>query len=252
MSGKKIAINPTKVSEKGLQSAIRNAAERLQAATTSAEILDAQHLAAAAYDAARSAERLARAKGARDDVISSARRAQADAIEIEALAKIRFTEEYDKAQKSGILSSLGGSRRGAQEKKLTRKELGVDRFRITEGRDLRDAVERDPSIIRRTLNEILRSGDQPTKSRIRAEIAAISGRKKRNSHREKRKTAEPLTSVQDLRWYELDVEIRRAERRLALLKRVKNYCVPDDASDLVSNILPKHFLSLIQRESCDE
>jgi len=50
---------------------------------------------------AKLAARLARIKQAHDDLISAAHRVQADAIEIEALAKRRLADEYDAAQARG-------------------------------------------------------------------------------------------------------------------------------------------------------
>lgn len=61
--------------------------ERASAALAAAEILEAKELAGAAQDAAKLAARLARAKGAHDDVIAVMFRVKADALEIEATAK---------------------------------------------------------------------------------------------------------------------------------------------------------------------
>ena len=69
---------------------VRNAATSLGNARTAAEVLEAKDLAAAVYDAAKRAARLQRAKAAHDDLIAATHRAQADALEIEALAKRRL------------------------------------------------------------------------------------------------------------------------------------------------------------------
>ena len=61
----------------------------------------ARDLASVAYDVAKKAARLGRAKGAHDDLIAAAYRTQADALEIEALAKRRLADEYDAAQERG-------------------------------------------------------------------------------------------------------------------------------------------------------
>jgi hypothetical protein len=61
----------------------RAAAAALLAARTSSEVLEARDLARVAYDAAKSAGRMARAKAAHDEVIAAVYRAQADALLIE-------------------------------------------------------------------------------------------------------------------------------------------------------------------------
>jgi hypothetical protein len=62
---------------KSLPTLVRRAAQRLTTATTAAEVLDAKAMAAVAYDAAKSAARFAKAKGAFDEVIKVVYNAQA-------------------------------------------------------------------------------------------------------------------------------------------------------------------------------
>ena len=64
--------------------------------------------------------RFQRAKAAHDDLIAATHRAQADALEIEALAKRRLADEYDAAQERGEVAtgregrSLGVARDNAR------------------------------------------------------------------------------------------------------------------------------------------
>ena len=60
-----------------LPSLVQKAASQLASATSAAEVLEARDTASVAYDAAKSAARLARAKGAHDELIAKAHRAQA-------------------------------------------------------------------------------------------------------------------------------------------------------------------------------
>ena len=53
----------------GLPSLVRTAAQKLASAETAAEVLDARDAASVAYDAAKSAARIARAKQAHDEII---------------------------------------------------------------------------------------------------------------------------------------------------------------------------------------
>lgn len=80
---------------------IDRATAALANARTSAEVLEARDMARLVYDAAKSAGRMARAKRAHDAVIAAVYRAQADALLIEARAKVRLADEYDAAQERG-------------------------------------------------------------------------------------------------------------------------------------------------------
>jgi hypothetical protein len=64
-------------------------------------------MAGVTLDAAKRAGRLAQAKGAHDELIGAAYRAQADAAIIEAAAKARLTDEYDAAQERGEVWDRG-------------------------------------------------------------------------------------------------------------------------------------------------
>ena len=88
----------------GLPALVDRAAKALASARTAAEVLEAREAARLAYDAAKSVARLARlakVKQAHDDIIKAIRRAQRDALEIEARAKCRLADEYDAAQERG-------------------------------------------------------------------------------------------------------------------------------------------------------
>jgi hypothetical protein len=123
-----------------------------------------------AYDAAKSAGRLARAKQAHDEVISTVYRAQADALEIESMAKRRLADEYDAAQDRGEVRKAGNSSQA--EELIAAADIGLSHKEIHEARQIRDAEEVDPGIVRRTLDRLISSGEEPTKAAVRREIAA--------------------------------------------------------------------------------
>lgn len=156
----------------GLPGLIERAAMMLSGAKTAAEVLEAREYAGMAFDAAKRAARLSRAKAAHDDLITAAHRAQADALEIEAAAKRRLADEYDAAQARGEVASPT-SNRGNQwtvsdgNGAATASELGLTRKAIYEARQLRDAEEADPGIVRRTLDAKLERGEEPTRSAVR-------------------------------------------------------------------------------------
>jgi hypothetical protein len=91
--------------------------------------------------------RLAKAKGAHDELIAKAHRAQADALEIEAMAKRRLADEYDAAQERGEVGKRGdfGGVTSRGEDTPTAAEVGLTHKDIHEARQIRDAEETDPS-----------------------------------------------------------------------------------------------------------
>lgn len=149
-----------------LPSLVQRAASQLASATSAAEVLEARDTANVAYTAAKSAARLARAKGAHDELIAKAHRAQADALEIEAMAKRRLADEYDAAQLRGEVQRQGGDQSSKAELP-TAADIGLSRKDIHEAREIRDAEETYPGIVRRTLDAALDAGEEPTKAAVR-------------------------------------------------------------------------------------
>ena len=148
---------------------VDHAAAALTNARTAAEVLEARDIASFAYDTAKSTARLARVKNAHDELISAAHRAQADALAIEAQAKRRLADEYDQARINGTASAQGQRTDLLPEEKkvATAAELGLTHKEIHDARLLRDAEDADPGIVRRTLDEKLSRGEEPTRSAVR-------------------------------------------------------------------------------------
>lgn len=159
---------------------IDHATAALTSARSAGELLEARDLASFAYDAAKRAARLAKAKNAHDELIAAAHRAQADALTIEALAKRRLADEYDAAQERGEIARHGGGRNfnvGDPNVEITAADLGLRRDEIHEARVIRDAEQADPGIVRRTLDEKLARGEEPTRTALRKMVvdAAMRG-----------------------------------------------------------------------------
>jgi phage N-6-adenine-methyltransferase len=157
----------------GLPGMVRTAAQRLAAAQDSAEILEARDMASAAYDAAKSAGRIARAKKAHDEIIGVVYRAQADALEIESAAKRRLADEYDAAQERGEVGREGKPVTVPDSNGFipaTTAEIGLTRKQIHEARQIRDVEQADPGVIRRTLDTLIDRGEEPTKAAVNREI----------------------------------------------------------------------------------
>ena len=149
---------------------VDHAAAALSNARTAAEVLEAKDMATFAYDTAKRAARLAKAKGAHDELIAAAHRAQADALAIEAQAKRRLADEYDSAQGRGEVQTLGRPKNLPDEKNYSpasAADLGLSHRDIHEARVVRDAEQAEPGIVRRTLDEKLASGKEPTRAAVR-------------------------------------------------------------------------------------
>ena len=158
---------------------VDHASAALANARTAAEVLEAKDIASFAYDAAKRAARLANAKQAHDELIAAAHRAQADALAIESQAKRRLADEYDQARINGTASAQGQrTDLLPDEKKVaTAAELGLTHKEIHEARLIRDAEAVEPGIVRRTLDEKLARGEEPTRAALRKMVvdAAMRG-----------------------------------------------------------------------------
>lgn len=179
----------------GLPALVDRAASMLSSAKTAAEVLEAREFAGLAYDAAKRAARLSRAKTAHDDLIAAAHRAQAHALEIEAAAKRRMADEYDTAQAHGDVGQQGTRTdlvRDANEVVATAADLGLNRREIHEARLLRDVEVAEPGLIRRTLDERLERGEEPTRAALRKMVVEAAIRGLRPQRQKNRRAPNPL------------------------------------------------------------
>jgi hypothetical protein len=172
-------LAPVVAQPQDLPSLIDRATSMLSGAKTAAEVLEAREVAGLAYDVAKRAARLQRAKNAHDDLVAAAHRTQAHALEIEARAKRRLADEYDAAQARGEVQRHGGQvpRDVADPNIPSASNLGLRRDEIHEARIIRDAEAADPGIVRRALDERLERGEEPTRAALRKMVvdAAMRG-----------------------------------------------------------------------------
>jgi hypothetical protein len=165
--------------DSSLPQLVDHAAATLSNARTAAEVLEARELASFAYDIAKRTARLAKAKNAYDELIAAAHRAQADSLAIEAQAKRRLADEYDLARESGVASAQGQRTDllPVEKKVPTAADLGLSHKEVHEARVIRDAEAAEPGIVRRTLDEKLARGEEPTRAALRKMVvdAAMRG-----------------------------------------------------------------------------
>jgi hypothetical protein len=153
-----------------LPALLDRAAAALVSAKSSAEVLEARDMARVAYDAAKSAGRLAKAKQAHDTVLAEVYRAQADALIIEARAKMRLAEEYDAAQDRGEVRAPNQGRSTSALEAPSVKDIGLTHKEIHEARQIRDAEVASPGITERVVEEIISRGEEPTKAKVHREV----------------------------------------------------------------------------------
>ncbi|MFN4204749.1 MAG: hypothetical protein ACK4HG_00045 [Agrobacterium albertimagni] len=178
-----------------LPTLVADAAATLVKARDAAEVLEARDLATLAYDAAKRAARLAKAKQAHDELIVAAHRAQAHALQIEAQAKIRLADEYDAAQERGEVSGGGRPAKTVPEQNgfstPTAADLGLSRKDVHEARLVRDAERAQPGVVHRTLKEQMEQGDEPTRAALRKMVVDAAMRGLRGG-RSKKRAKNPL------------------------------------------------------------
>jgi hypothetical protein len=153
---------------------IDRATASLEAARNSAEVLEARDMARVAYDAAKSAGRMARAKGAHDEMQVVVYRMQADAALIEARAKIRLVDEYDAAQERGEVG-VSGQRNDLVpngNEVPSAADIGLTRKDIHEARKIRDAEKADPGLAARALDAMVDACQEPTRAALRRSVLA--------------------------------------------------------------------------------
>ncbi len=164
-----IALSPTET----LPTLIDRATAALDNARSSAEVLEARDMARVAYDAAKSAGRMARAKQAHDSIVADVHRSQAHALAIRARAEMRLAEEYDEAQDRGeVVGAHNGARNRVEDGNAiaTAADLGLRRDEIHEARQLRNAEKAEPGLIRRALDGMIERGEEPTRAALKREV----------------------------------------------------------------------------------
>lgn len=194
-----VGATPVVVEIAGLPKLVKEASAKLASAQTAAEVLEARDDASTVYDAAKRAARIAKAKGAHDALIAAAHRAQADALEIEAAAKRRLADEYDAAQERGEIAGQGGARGNQhsgnvpEQNVATAADIGLTRKDIHEARQIRDAEEAQPGVVRQTLDAKLAAGEEPTKAAVREAVIEAAKQGGRSATPNKNPSYEPPT-----------------------------------------------------------
>lgn len=137
--------------ENGIPAIITRAADRLVAARSSAEVLEAKQIAEMALHYAK--------------VMKAANETHADCLRIITRAEIRMADEVDRGQRRGEVARAGDNQvvRSADDRPATLQELGVSKQRLSEWREIRDA---GPEVVEGAIQTALDEGRPPTKTDI--------------------------------------------------------------------------------------
>ncbi len=170
----------------GLPALVQKAAQNLASAATSAEVLEAHDMASIAYDAAKKAARMARAKKAHDDLIAVAHRAQNDALLIESMAKCRLADEYDAAQERGEIRTKADQNLLPGQKKVGVTELGMTHKQIHGARQIRNAEKVEPGGVEKIIQDAADRGEVVTRADIQRSVIAAAEQGLKGRGRSKR------------------------------------------------------------------
>ncbi len=151
--------------------------QRARALLDSGDVINARMLAAAAYEQAKAAGKLAERFGAAERLIAKARQLQGDALLIETRAKIVIAREYDQAQGEGRAATKGRPKNGSEENILRHSDTGLSRKEIHEARKLAEAETRTPGLVERAIAARIAAGLEPNRANLRAAVGTSSATK---------------------------------------------------------------------------
>ena len=154
-----------------LPALVKQAAAALEGAQTHAEVLEARDMASVAYQAAKAAGRMAKAKEAHDALLAAVYRAQGHALLIESRAKMRLAEEYDAAQPPGVAAKRGGDRKSkGRTPPLIRPDDVGGKDALKDARRIRDAEQAAPGAVASAIDGMVDAGEEPTKAKLRRQL----------------------------------------------------------------------------------
>ncbi len=151
--------------------------ERARALLDDGDIINARIVASVAYNQAKTAAQFAEQIGATEKLVAKARRMQADALLIEARAKILIADKWDEAQAAGEAATRGRPKNLPDGKVFSVDDAGLSYKEIHEARKLAAAEHREPGIVERAIQARLSAGLEPTKANLRAAVGTASATK---------------------------------------------------------------------------
>ncbi len=206
--------------------------ERARSLLDDGDVMAARMLAAGAYEQAKAAASYAQRFGAAERLVGKARRLQADALMIEAQAKVRLADEYDAAQAAGEVASRGRPKNVPDGNIITVADAGLSRKEIHEARKLRDAEREAPGIVERAIQARLSAGLEPSRASLRANIGTKSATKEERGHNLYETPAEAMRTLLALERFSPRV-LEPACGKGAILRPLEDAGYDVSASDLI-------------------
>jgi hypothetical protein len=136
-----------------LPALIERARKRLAEAMTTAEVLEAKAVAEAALHYAK--------------ITKAANETQADCLRTIVRAEMRLADEIDRGQANGQVAKKNQTYVQGSDITATYEELGIDRRRVAECRETRDAGE---AVVEKAINGALAENRPPKKADIRRAV----------------------------------------------------------------------------------
>lgn len=169
------AVDPAAV---GSDSDLVTIVERARALLDDGDVQTAFKLSSVAYDQAKAAASAAERVKASRDLVDKARRLQADALKIESMCYVKMADAVDEAQAKGQISRGGRPTETVQDAdRFTLQEVGIDKRRLSEARQLRNAVRKEPEFIDRVIQSRLAEGLEPSRASLKGAAGHAIGTK---------------------------------------------------------------------------
>ncbi|MBV2184882.1 MAG: hypothetical protein KUL88_10125 [Rhizobium sp.] len=151
--------------------------ERARALLDAGDVEAALLLSTGVYEQAKAAGGYAQKVKASRELVDKARVLQAEALKIESICYVAMADAVDAAQAKGELSRGGRPKTVSDENSFTLEEVGIDRQRLHQARNLRNAERSEPGFIDRVVEARLEEGLEPSRASLKQAAGHAIGTK---------------------------------------------------------------------------
>jgi|GEM_PF-263144 len=151
--------------------------DRARSLFSEGDYQNALWLSEAVYDQAKAAASYAKRMKLSDELIGKARRMQGDALLIETRAKMALADQFDEAQKAGVVAAPGRPKKVSDENLFRLEDVGLSKGQVHEARKLRDAETKEPGLVERAIAARIQAGLEPSRANLRAAVGTASASK---------------------------------------------------------------------------
>ncbi|NEI60936.1 hypothetical protein [Rhizobium leguminosarum] len=151
--------------------------DRARSLFSEGDYQNALWLSEAVYDQSKAAASYAKRMKLSDELIGKARRMQGDALLIETRAKMALADQFDEAQKAGVVATPGRPKKVSDENLFRLEDVGLSKGQVHEARKLRDAETKEPGLVARAIAARIEAGLEPSRANLRAAVGTASATK---------------------------------------------------------------------------